>query len=146
MSDKPSDELVVAWARLVRASQTLLSEMEGELKRAGLPPLVWYDVLLELARSGDEGLRPFELVERMLLAQYNTSRLLARLEADDLVERVSCPDDGRGHTVRITKAGRRMQRRIWAVYGRAIAKHMGGKLNRAQTRELADLLARLAAS
>jgi hypothetical protein len=39
-----------------------------------------------------------------------------------------------------------MQRRIWAVYGPAIAKHMGGKLNRAQTRELADLLARLAAS
>src|SRR5689334_13180715 len=107
----PSSEAVKTWGRLMRVSRQLVEKTEDALKAGGLPPLAWYDVLHELAEAGEGGLRPFELVDRILLAQYNVSRLLARLEADSLVERLAVADDGRGQTVRITSGGRDMRRR-----------------------------------
>ena len=139
----PSPEAVKTWGRLMRVSRQLVEKTEDALKAGGLPPLAWYDVLHELAEAGEGGLRPFELVDRILLAQYNVSRLLARLEADSLVERLAVADDGRGQTVRITPGGRDMRRRIWSIYGKAIAELMGDKLSSKELEALAALLGRL---
>ncbi|TIU27620.1 MAG: winged helix-turn-helix transcriptional regulator [Mesorhizobium sp.] len=139
----PSPGAVKTWGRLLRVSRQLVEKTEDILKAGGLPPLAWYDVLHELAAAGEGGLRPFELIDRVLLAQYNVSRLLARLEVDGLVEKLPVSDDGRGQTVRITPSGREMRRRIWAVYGVAIADLMGGKLSAKELEVLASLLGRL---
>ena len=77
---KTSQQIVQAWARLLKAERLALARVETALKQAGLPPLAWYDVLLELERAGEAGLRPFELERALLLAQYNLSRLLDRIE------------------------------------------------------------------
>ncbi|MDX8497529.1 MarR family winged helix-turn-helix transcriptional regulator [Mesorhizobium sp. VK4C] len=139
----PSPDAVKAWGRLMRVSRQLVEKTEDALKAVGLPPLAWYDVLHELAEAGEGGLRPFELIDRVLLAQYNVSRLLARLEADGLVERLPVSDDGRGQTVRITASGRETRRRLWAVYGKAISELMGDKLSSEELETLAGLLGRL---
>jgi len=139
-----SEEAMAAWARLVRAEQTVLSRIEAALKAAGLPPLSWYDVLLELGRAEDGRLRPLELERRTLLAQYNASRLIDRMEKVGLVERLPHPEDGRGQLVAITPEGRALQKRMWKVYGPAIAAHVGDKLSRAEASELARLLKKLA--
>jgi hypothetical protein len=52
----------------------LLDRIEGDLKLARLPPLLWYDVLLELVREPGERLRHRDLHRRMLLAKYNLQR------------------------------------------------------------------------
>src|SRR3954463_14168205 len=128
MKHEPSEETVTAWSRLVRAEQIVLGHIEAELKAAGFPPLSWYDVLLELGRTEDGRLRPVELERRTLLAQYNASRLIDRMEKSGLVAREATPEDGRGQFVTITAEGRDMQRRMWKVYGPAIACHVGAKL------------------
>jgi DNA-binding MarR family transcriptional regulator len=144
MTEKsPSPEAVAAWARLMRVSRQLVDRIEESLKAGGLPPLAWYDVLHELAEAGEDGLRPFELVDRVLLAQYSVSRLLARLEADGLVEKLPVSDDGRGQTVRITPSGRDMRRRIWSVYGASITEQMDSRLSTEELNTLAALLGRL---
>jgi DNA-binding MarR family transcriptional regulator len=114
------------------------------LKAASLPPLSWYDVLLETERAGREGLRPFELERAMLLAQYNLSRLVDRMAAAGLVERRPCDDDGRGHRVAVTEAGRAMRRRMWPVYARAIEQAVGRHVTAREARTLGDLLGSLA--
>ena len=48
MSRKPSPETTSCWTRLVRVQQGLLAAVEQDLKKAGFPPLAWYDALLEL--------------------------------------------------------------------------------------------------
>src|SRR3569832_991287 len=113
----PSPEAVAAWARLMRVSRQLVDRTEEALKADGLPPLAWYDVLHELAEAGEGGLRPFELIDRVLLAQYGVSRLLARLEADGLVEKLPVSDGGRGRAVRGAPGGRDGRRRGGAGYG-----------------------------
>jgi DNA-binding MarR family transcriptional regulator len=143
MKHDPSENAVTAWARLVRAEQTVLGRIEAALKAADLPPLPWYDVLLELSRSEDGRLRPLELERRTLLAQYNASRLIDRMEKTGLVKREAHPEDGRGQLVAITSEGRAMQKRMWRVYGPAIAEHVGDKLRPAEATELARLLAKL---
>ena len=138
---EPSEAAVLAWARLVRAHQAALSTVEAALKAAGHPPLEWYDVLLELERAGP--LRPRDLQARLLLAQSNVSRLLDRMVAAGAVERRSCDDDGRGHLVAATVAGRELRRRMWPAYAGAIETAVGSRLKDDEAGMLADLLGRM---
>src|SRR5262245_60561983 len=123
MSRNPSEAATRAWINLMRARDAVLGAIEGDLKAAGLPPLGWYDVLLELTRAPGCRLRPFELEKQILLAQYNLSRLLDRLEKEGLVARAPHEDDARGQWVTITDRGRALQARIWKAYAKSIQKH-----------------------
>jgi len=145
MKHEPSDETVTAWARLVRAEQTVLQKIEAALKAADLPPLSWYDVLLELSRAEEGRLRPLELERRTLLAQYNASRLFDRMEKAGLVERLPHPEDKRGQLIAITAEGRALQKRMWKIYGPAIEAHVGAKLRPSEAADLAKLLKKLIA-
>lgn len=144
MKETASDASVAAWTRLVRAQAAALGSVEGALKGAGLPPLAWYDVLLEVERMPG-GLRPKELEARLLLAQYNLSRLLDRMEREGLVERLPCAEDGRGQMVHPTEAGRRLRRRMWPTYAGAIRDAVAARLTDAEARQLAGLLGKLVA-
>ncbi len=103
-------------------------------------PLAWYDVLLELDRAGEAGLRPFELEHAMLLEQYNLSRLLARIERAGLIERRACGDDGRGLTILITDRGRTQRREMWPIYASAIETAVGAELYEQDILKLNDIL------
>src|SRR5689334_16202596 len=126
---KPSEPVVRAWTRLIRAGESVRAAIERELKAAGVAPLAWYDVLLELVRSPQGRLRPLEIEQKTLLAQYNLSRLLDRLERQGLVAREPHGDDARGQWIAITAKGRTLQARTWKVYARAIETHVGEKLD-----------------
>ncbi len=141
--DEPSETTVRAWARLVKASHAVLSAVEADLKAAGFPPLAWYDLLLELERVGGEGLRPFELERRTLLAQYNLSRLVERLAQAGYLERRPCPEDGRGSILVLTRAGRALLRRMWPAYRAAIEDHVGRRLSEREAEQLGRLLGKL---
>lgn len=140
MTDSPPEQ---TWATFVRVSQAALSAVEHDLKAAGLPPLGWYDVLLELRRAGADGLRPFELQEHTLLAQYNVSRLADRVVRAGYAARQPFPDDARGHVLQITAEGRALLKRMWPVYRRAIADRFTQKLTVTDQRNLARILQKL---
>jgi DNA-binding MarR family transcriptional regulator len=142
MDEKPCEATILAWSRLVRAGQAVFGSVEDDLKAAGLPPLGWYDVLLELRRAGG-ALRPIEIEDRLLIAQHNVSRLIDRLEKAGLAERKACERDGRGQFVAITDKGLTLQQRMWPVYRAAIQKHIGQQLEGAEAATLADLLGKL---
>jgi DNA-binding MarR family transcriptional regulator len=143
MEQLPSESAVRAWTRLVRVQQALLAAVERDLKAAGQPPLAWYDVLLELERAEHGRLRPNELERRLLLAQYNLSRLLDRLERTGLIRREPCGEDGRGQWVVLTAVGRERRAQMWPSYARAIQSHVDSRLADAQADALVALLDRL---
>jgi DNA-binding MarR family transcriptional regulator len=141
-TSKPSNAVTDAWINLMRAQQRLLGSIESDLNAEQLPPLGWYDVLWELVRAEAGRLRPFEIEQRTLLAQYNVSRLIDRLEREGLVRRETFDQDGRGRWLVVTDAGRDLQKRMWQVYAKAIERHIGTKLDEQDARTLARLLAR----
>lgn len=136
-------QAILAWGRLIRTSTVLLGAIETDLKAAGLPPLVWYDALLELRRAGKCGLRQFELGRQMLLAQYNLSRLSDRLEKAGYAHRNTCPEDCRGHHLVITDAGLNLLARMAPVYLEAIETHFSGHLEPEDFAALLNILGKI---
>jgi DNA-binding MarR family transcriptional regulator len=137
----PCDATVSAWTRLIRAQRCTLVSVERALKDSGLPPLEWYDVLLELDRGGPS--RPRDLQDRLLLAQYNLSRLFDRMETAGAIERGTCKEDARGQLVSLTAAGKALRERMWPVYASAIQQAIGDRLTSPQAAQLSGLLGRL---
>jgi DNA-binding MarR family transcriptional regulator len=143
MPKEVSKSIVDAWIALMRAQQTTLLKIERALRKAKLPPLAWYDVLWELDRAEEAGLRPFEIERRMLLAQSNISRLLDRLEKEGYVERRPCEADGRGQHVVVTPAGRELRRRMWPTYSKALREAVGRRVSDSEAARLVGLLTKL---
>ena len=137
----PSDPVVRAFVRLVRAQRCVVSGIERAVKDAGFPPIEWYDLLWELERDGPS--RPRDIQDRLLFPQSNLSRLIDRLEAAGLVERGSCSEDGRGQLVRITEAGKTLRKKMWKAHAAAIQNLVGDQLSDDEAAQLAGLLDRL---
>ncbi|MGH2950700.1 MAG: MarR family winged helix-turn-helix transcriptional regulator [Solirubrobacterales bacterium] len=112
-----------AWRAFLRAHSAMLRRIARDLEETGLPPLTWYDVLAAL-RDAPEGqrLRQVEVAERVLLSNSGLSRLLDRVEAAGLIERVRCPGDRRSLHVQLTEEGTEMLERMWPVYARGVAE------------------------
>jgi DNA-binding MarR family transcriptional regulator len=143
MTDHLSESHISAWIQLTRVSQSLLDTVEGDLKAAGHPPLVWYDVLLELKRAEDGRLLHNEIGGRILLSKSNVTRVVDRLERQGLARREDCPGDRRSSFVVITDAGRELQTRMWKDYRASLARHVGEGLTEAEAKQLAALLVKL---
>lgn len=143
MTAKASESTVQAWTSLVRAEQTVMARVEDDLKRAGFPPLEWYDVLHELDREPSGVLPQAQVQSSIMLAQYNLCRLIDRLQREDLVHRQPSQEDGRSNLLVITDKGRDLRRRMWPVYSAAIEEHLGAHLSSGEADRLAGLLGKL---
>jgi len=79
-------------------------------------------VLHEL-RGSEGGLRPFQLIERTLFAQYKISGSWRGSKPTACREACRC-DEGRGQTSAFRPRARNAPR-MWAIYGRSIAELVG---------------------
>ncbi|HBG31691.1 MarR family winged helix-turn-helix transcriptional regulator [Candidatus Macondimonas diazotrophica] len=127
----------LAWARLLRVHKMLLESVQADLSVAGLPPLEWYDLLLELDMAEGNRLRLYALGEKMVLSRSNLTRLCDRLEKDGFISREQCAVDRRGLYAVLTQKGAAMRRDMWPVYKRSVEQHFSTHL----TEEEADALA-----
>jgi DNA-binding MarR family transcriptional regulator len=130
-----------AWSGFLAAHALALRGIEERLKAAGSPPLDWYDVLLELDRAGGR-LRIGDLAARVVIAPYNMTRLLDRLEKEGLLCRERAVEDRRGAFAVLTEKGRALRRSAWPAYERAIREVMA-PLTEAEAESLARLMAKL---
>lgn len=143
MNIKPTKETIQAWIQLHRTHRLLLETVESSLKCNKFPPLDWYDVLLELHRKKTEGLRQFEIGEKILLNKHNLSRLIDRLEKNQLVARHACIEDGRGTQIKITDKGEEMLKQVWPVYSQSMQEGFGAKLESNDLTELTRILSKI---
>ncbi len=132
-----------AWLRLLHAHQTAFARVEAALKAADLPPLPWYDALLELEHAGEDGLRPQQLEKELMLPQYSLSRLLDRIAAEGYLVRRAFAGDRRGQIIAITDSGKALRRRMWPVYAEAIGEAFGRRLSDEDAAALDHLLAKV---
>ena len=130
-----------AWEALFRAQSTISQELTARDAWEDLVPRE-YGVLYALS-SAPEGLRITELGEDVLLTQPGMSRLVKRLEARGLVQRVDDPEDARACRIRLTPAGVATQRRIGRTHARDVAEAMSRNLDRGELEQLLHLCRRL---
>lgn len=144
MTKTPDPSTLNVWTSLVRANTRALARIETALASEDLPPLGWYDALLEIERAGPDGLRPFVLQDRLLLPQYGLSRLLKRLEKAGYIRRISCATDRRGYSVQITGKGAAVRQRMWPLYARSLNETCQEQFSGDELVQLKELLDRIA--
>ena len=128
MEQRADETDLAAWRALLLAHHRAVGAIESDLHRAGVIPLNWYDVLLEL-RAESEGLRMQDLGARVVLSRTRVSRLVDELEAAGLVGRRPDPNDGRCTLAAITAEGERSFRAAAPVYLASIDEHFNRHLS-----------------
>lgn len=135
-----------AWRALLSAHAAAVERIERGLLEAGLPPLGWYDVLLELSAAPGCRLRMHELARVVVLSRSGLTRLVDRLEKAGLLRRKPDPEDGRGSFAVLTDDGARLREKMWPVYAEGIAKHFGAHISDEEAEVLIQALGRVRAA
>src|ERR1035441_1455976 len=97
---------VRAWRGLLRAHACLAKRLDAELEQAHGLPMTSYEVLHHLEDASGGRMRMCDLAERAQLSRSGLTRLVDRLERDELLERCSCDHDARGSYACLTQLGR----------------------------------------
>ena len=95
-----------AWRGLLRAHATLVKALDAELVAEHGLALTSYEVLLHLADAPEGKMRMHDLAASVLLSRSGLTRLVDRLERDELLTRKACDSDARGAYAVLTPAGR----------------------------------------
>ena len=99
-------QIVDVWHELLDRYARSVSALERALEHEHGLGVSEYEVLERLASSERSDLRMQELAEAVHLSQSALSRVVGRLEAEDLVVRKMCAQDRRGIYTCLTDAGR----------------------------------------
>jgi DNA-binding MarR family transcriptional regulator len=134
----PQPDPIAAWRAVLLAQSRALRAIEADLDAAGVIPLSWYDVLLELNATPDRRLRMQELGRRAVLSRTRVSRIVTDLEAAGLAAREPDPSDSRATLAAITPAGRAALKAAAPHYLAGIEQHFTRYLTPAQQRAVAD--------
>lgn len=137
------DPRITRFGRFVEAFAFLRGRLEDELQEATGLPLLWYGVLLHVARS-PEGVRPMsELVNATAFTSGGVTRLVDRMEAAGLVERRPCLSDRRVQWIGLTPHGEEMLERATEVHLRGIQEHLIDPLTPEELDQMERILLKL---
>ena len=144
--EEPDEVHLAAWRAFLNTHAALIARLEQELAAAGVIPLTWYDVLIELFEAPDRRLRLHELADAVVLSRSGLSRLVDRLEAAGLLRREPDPSDRRGAFAVLTDEGHAALRQAWPVYARGIAEHFAHHISADEAQTLSAALERVRAA
>jgi DNA-binding MarR family transcriptional regulator len=130
-----------AWEAMLAAHAALMRRFGAEEIWQDIS-MKEYDVLYTLSKC-PEPIRPTDLNQHVLLSQPALSRLVDRLVARGLVQRVADPRDLRTVRLSLTDDGRALQRRVGRRHARSVARAMRGALTPAELDQLTSISAKL---
>src|SRR5690349_11606898 len=99
------EKLAADWHELMGRYHRITCDLDRELGARHQLTVSEFEVLQQLAQGECQSMRMHELGERVHLTQSALSRLIARLEADGLLERTMCVEDRRSVFAKLTPAG-----------------------------------------
>ena len=111
LDDEPQSRLTAhdprleTWRAFLRAHALLTRRLDEDLRSAEGLTLGEYSALLQVAEAPGRSLRMNQLATGIFLSRSGVTRLIDRLEADGLITRSTCTDDGRGALAVLTDAG-----------------------------------------
>ncbi len=133
-----------AFLGLVRAGETLATDLDAELQPKHGLSLRAFEVLLFLAVFAPDGhMRITELTERAPLSQSRVSRLVGELQARGLVERGPDATDGRAVKVAITDDGLRRFRDAQGTHLASLQARLFSRLDDDEIRQLAAITTKI---
>jgi DNA-binding MarR family transcriptional regulator len=128
-----------AWIGFLRAHAQVVKQLDDELEAEHGLPLTSYDVLVQLARAGAEGMQMCDLAEAIVLSRSGLTRLVERLEREGLVARRRGEQDSRTVFAAVTDAGRRRVRETSPTHLDGVRRRFLARLSDDDLRHLARI-------
>lgn len=97
-----------AWETYFTTTSRLTEVIETALKNSHQLSVPEYNVLLQVSRSGSQGIRPSLLAREVVISPSRLTHTIKRLVNRDLVHRSSCKEDKRGGLIHLTHDGQRI--------------------------------------
>jgi DNA-binding MarR family transcriptional regulator len=97
-----------SWRAFLRGTSKLFDQLEDELRAAHGLSGDDYEVLVALSEGPPAGIRMSVLAENALMSRSRLTYTVDRMERDGLLERVACPEDGRGLRAALTRKGQKL--------------------------------------
>jgi DNA-binding MarR family transcriptional regulator len=130
-----------AWEALLSAHASLIRRFSAEEVWEDIS-MKEYDVLYTLSKC-QQPIRLTDLNRHVLLSQPALSRLVDRLAARGLVQRVADSRDLRTVRLALTEDGKGLQRRVGRRHARSVAQAMRSELTPAELAQLTEICAKL---
>ncbi len=136
-------EIPLAWVQLLVAHASITREMDARLRAEHGLSLTSYEVLFALSTAPGQRMRRVDLANRLLVSQGGVTRLLAGLEAANLVSRTASESDARVIYAELTDAGRRKLAEAAGTHLADIERLFTSRFTGRQLDTLSELLGRL---
>jgi len=133
-----------AWRGLLRAHACLARRLDAELERAHGLPMTSYEVLQHLGDASGGRMRMCDLAERAQLSRSGLTRLVDRLQREELLERCSCEYDARGSYACLTETGRERLTEARGTHLAVVREHFLARFSEEELTLLADMWERIA--
>jgi DNA-binding MarR family transcriptional regulator len=134
-----SEDEFRVWRGFLRLHRTITDELNRRLLAEHGLPLLHYGVLITLITVPERQMRMTDIAERVLVSPSGMTRAVARLAADDLVERTQDPGDRRSFLVALTPAGVRRLRKAQETHHACVRELLFRGLGDDDLRRLAAL-------
>lgn len=128
VSDVAEQDLVQQWRDLSARHAAVFGTLECKLEEGHGLGVTEFEALEWLATCEVGKCRAADLTEVVHLSQSATSRLVARLEREGLVERALCEMDRRGIFVVLTDEGRRRYKEAKPTHRATLKETLAGRL------------------
>jgi DNA-binding MarR family transcriptional regulator len=130
--------MLPAWSLFLDAHLALMRRLQAEMQQEVGISFSWFGVLVTLVTAPHHQLRMGEVAESIgqVLSFSRVSRLVGELASNDLVERITDPDDGRAVIVRLLPAGHEVHRKAAKIHMRGVRQYFGAHVSEQQHRLL----------
>jgi DNA-binding MarR family transcriptional regulator len=133
-----------AWRGLLRTHACLSKRLDAALDQAHGLPLTSYEVLDRLEDSSGGRMRMCDLAEQAQLSRSGLTRLVDRMEREQLLERCSCDHDARGSFACLTPAGRERLADARVTHLAVVREQFFSRFSEVELSLLADMCQRVA--
>jgi len=133
-----------AWRGLLRAHACLAKRLDAELDQAHGLPMTSYEVLHHLDDALGGRMRMRDLAEQAQLSRSGLTRLVDRLEREELLVRCSCEHDARGSYACLTERGRERLEDARVTQLAVVREHFFSRFSELELSVLADMCERIA--
>ena len=143
--DSLSESELRAWRGLLRAHASLAKRLESRLEREHGLQLSSYEVLQHLMDAPSGRMRMCDLAEHAQLSRSGLTRLVDRLERDELLGRCTCEHDARGAYACLTDGGRERLEAARGTHRAVVREHFLSHFSEHELEALGKMWDRIAA-
>lgn len=133
------------WFNLMRLHRHLYPKIAQALRAHGINDPIWYEILLEIERTGADGCLMGKIEDQLYLPQYALSRHVGRLEEAGYIRREFIADGRRKQLLFLTEKGKDKHFDLWPVYHEAMQDVLGDLIGQDDAYVMARLMVKMLA-